>query len=69
MLELDLLIGKYAKENIPNLSTDQCKQYEQEILTAETPDLYKWILGKEKAVVSSFFFIEKIKEEMGVKAD
>lgn len=48
MLELDIVVGKYAKQFAPNFTLDECQEYQQEILTMETPELYNFILGTEK---------------------
>ena len=38
-LELDVLIGKYAEENVPKLTDEELDEFEH-ILTLENPDLY-----------------------------
>ena len=45
MLELDLVIGKWAKKNIPSLNLEQCQKYQGEVLDQETPELYRKIIG------------------------
>jgi succinate dehydrogenase flavin-adding protein (antitoxin of CptAB toxin-antitoxin module) len=44
--ELDLIVGTWAKYNIPNYSHQQLLQFNQEVLHHETPDLLKKILGQ-----------------------
>lgn len=66
MLELDIVIGRWAKQNIPNLSTDQCRQYAEEVLSNETPDLYRMILGADETPDSNpDHFINTIKRAIG----
>ena len=48
MLELDLIIGTWAKENIPNLSEEECEKYSTQVIAKETPDLYKLVIGIDK---------------------
>lgn len=45
--EIDLLLGRFADENIPNFDAEQLRQYE-ELLQNNDPDLYNWITGKEE---------------------
>ena len=47
MLELDLVISKYVTKHIDQWSDQQCNQFHNQILTKETPDLYKLIISKE----------------------
>ena len=47
MKELDISIGKWAAQNSKNLSLEECRQFESEVLDLETPDLWE-ILLKEK---------------------
>lgn len=44
MKELDLSVGKWARENAKDLTLEDCRQFEQEILDLETPDLHDIIL-------------------------
>jgi succinate dehydrogenase flavin-adding protein (antitoxin of CptAB toxin-antitoxin module) len=43
MLELDLIIGHWARKNIPSLSYQECLDFQTEILQAETPVLVKYL--------------------------
>ncbi|KAK8795243.1 hypothetical protein WA588_004092, partial [Blastocystis sp. NMH] len=45
MLEVDLLLGKWSKENINRLTRDELDQYEA-LLNSETVDIFAWITGK-----------------------
>ena len=46
-LEVDLLLGTWASENVMSLSTDQLKQYEL-ILNQETLDIYNFIIERDE---------------------
>jgi len=48
MLELDLVIGSWAKQNVPKFSEEQCSRYDSQVLSRETPDLYKLVIGIDK---------------------
>ena len=48
MLELDLVIGSWAKRNVPSFTEEQCLKYDSQILAKETPDLYKFIIGSDR---------------------
>ena len=45
MLELDLIMGKWSKDNISLLNDHELDLFE-EILEVETPDLLKMVLGQ-----------------------
>jgi len=45
-LEVDLLMGTWAVENVPALSAAELDEYE-EILNCETIDIYNFITGKD----------------------
>ena len=45
-LEVDLLLGSWASENVPTLSKDECDAYEH-ILNCETIDIFNFITGKD----------------------
>ena len=47
-LELDLIVGLWAGDNVPSLSPPQLEQV-QEVLECENPDLFKWLTGQETA--------------------
>ncbi|KAM7453281.1 hypothetical protein BLSTO_05975 [Blastocystis sp. subtype 1] len=45
MLEVDLLLGKWATENVNRLTHDELEQYEA-LLNSETVDIFAWITEK-----------------------
>ena len=45
-LEVDLLLGSWAAENVPTLSKEDCDAYEH-ILNCETIDIFNFITGKD----------------------
>lgn len=46
-LEMDLLVGIWAEQQVPILSDEMLIQF-SEVLDQENPDLYKWLTGQEK---------------------
>lgn len=48
LLELDLLLGVFAKDNIDRYSAEELDRFEA-LSLEETPDLMKWALAKEEA--------------------
>ena len=46
-LELDILMGTWATDNLASLDTTELHQF-AELLTCETPDLFKWVTGQEE---------------------
>lgn len=59
--EMDLLMGSFALQYVPEMSEDDLTIYDA-ILEENDPDLYNWITGKEDApanLQSSLF--EKLK--------
>lgn len=46
MKELDLLVGNWAKLNVPKLNYEELHQFNAEVLSKETPDLNKTLLGR-----------------------
>eukprot|EP00246_Nothoceros_aenigmaticus_P000609 TRINITY_DN10863_c0_g1_i2.p1 TRINITY_DN10863_c0_g1~~TRINITY_DN10863_c0_g1_i2.p1 ORF type:complete len:163 (+),score=23.34 TRINITY_DN10863_c0_g1_i2:106-594(+) len=46
-LELDLILGKWAEDNVPSLD-DALLQGTAQLLDAESPDLWKWVTGQEE---------------------
>ena len=46
--EMDLLLGSFAREHVPNFSEEELAIYE-ELLQENDPNLYNWIIGKEEA--------------------
>ena len=66
MLELDIVIGKWAQQNIPNFTLEECKQYANEVISKETPDLYRLILGDtEISELPNEYYIKRIKQAIG----
>lgn len=47
-LELDLIVGLWAEENVPSLKPPELRQL-QEVLECENPDLFKWLTGQDAA--------------------
>ena len=47
-LEMDLLVGMWAENNVPKMDAAQLKAME-EVLDQENPDLFKWLTGQESA--------------------
>ena len=57
MLEIDLLVGRWAKTNLPNFSFVECEKYNKEILSIETPELFRLLLNNNsKFEKNSFLF-------------
>lgn len=48
MKEMDLILGSFAKKNVPDMSEEELHQFE-ELLKENDPNLYNWITGKEEA--------------------
>ncbi len=46
-LEVDLILGSWANENVPTLSAEELEQFE-EVLKLETVDVYNIITGKQE---------------------
>lgn len=44
--EMDLIMGSFADQNIPQMAEDDLALYD-DILQHPDPDLYSWITGKE----------------------
>ena len=61
MKEMDLIMGTFARKNVPDFSEEELEQYD-ELLKENDPNLYNWITGKEDppANVASDLF-EKLK--------
>lgn len=47
-LEMDFLLGDWARENLPSLSDEQLAQYSL-VLDEEIPDLFQWLTKQEDA--------------------
>eukprot|EP01084_Bolivina_argentea_P126044 223244_1 len=48
LLEVDLLLGKWAADNVPLLSQDEVNEYET-LLNCETIDVLNYVTGKDDA--------------------
>ena len=46
--EMDLILGSFAAQNVPNFSEEELAAYDL-LLTNNDPDLYNWITEKETA--------------------
>ncbi len=46
--EMDLIMGSFARANIPNFTKSELSEYDQ-LLCNNDPDLYNWITEKEPA--------------------
>ncbi len=46
--EMDLIMGSFARANVPNFTDDELAEYDQ-LLCNNDPDLYNWITRKEPA--------------------
>lgn len=46
--ELDLLMGTFADQYVPDFSEEELAHYD-EILLHSDPDIYNWITGQEEA--------------------
>lgn len=44
--EMDLLLGSFAKKNVPSMSVEELDIFD-EILQENDPNLYNWITGQE----------------------
>lgn len=49
MLELDLILQRFLATQVDQLTEPQIKIFE-ELLTAQDPDLYAWLMGYEAPV-------------------
>ncbi|WIA12036.1 hypothetical protein OEZ85_012115 [Tetradesmus obliquus] len=47
-LELDLLVGLWAEQHIPQMDTGMLQQFSV-VLKQENPDLFKWLTGQQQA--------------------
>jgi len=52
-LELDVLLGRWAADNIAGLSVGEVEQLER-LLDAETPDLFRWIASEDPCAPAEF---------------
>jgi succinate dehydrogenase flavin-adding protein (antitoxin of CptAB toxin-antitoxin module) len=44
MKELDISLGRWAAENAKNLSLEDCRLFESQVLDMESPDIYQLVL-------------------------
>ena len=51
--EMDLVLGTYADNNLSSMSYDELIHF-QGFLNLSDPDLYKWLISKEKAFPEEF---------------
>lgn len=61
MLELDIVVGSWAKQHIPSLNYEECLKFNKEILQMETPVLTKYIIG-ELPLPEENAYLKKLKE-------
>lgn len=61
MLELDLVVGSWAREKIPTMDRQECLDYNKEVLELETPNIYRKILGTEKNSLENKGYIRDLK--------
>jgi succinate dehydrogenase flavin-adding protein (antitoxin of CptAB toxin-antitoxin module) len=74
LLELDLLIGRWATDNVPKMDAREIEHYTQ-ILEEENPDLWKWLTEQADApadmkanpVFASL--CDHVRKELEAKAD
>merc|ERR1740130_637211 len=45
-LEMDMMLGNWAAENLATLEEEQLNQF-QEVIDMENPDLYVWLTGQQ----------------------
>ena len=48
MLEMDLLVGKWAKKHLSEYDWEGTEKFERQVLRLETPDLYNLVMIEEK---------------------
>ena len=64
--EMDVIVGKYASEKIPEMNADDLKQME-EFLTIPDRDLEGWIMRKEYSADNEHInIIERIRQFHGL---
>ena len=44
--EMDLLMGSFARQHVPDMDDDSLADFEA-LITVADPDLYNWLLGRE----------------------
>lgn len=50
MLEMDLLIGKWCRQNIHTLDLEETQRLEREIFRVETPDLHRLMMMEPEEI-------------------
>lgn len=50
--EMDMLLGRFAEENVPDFDPDQLAEFEA-ILQIPDPDLYDWVTGRKEPPANS----------------
>ena len=60
MKELDLLVGRWAEIHLPGMTYEQLQEYNERVLTVETPDLYKNLLDHQ-APLPTDEYLKRIK--------
>jgi succinate dehydrogenase flavin-adding protein (antitoxin of CptAB toxin-antitoxin module) len=58
MLEVEVLLKKWAAENLKGLTREQLVQFHDEVLAVETPDLYQILIGKQ--AVPDVFYLQAV---------
>mmetsp|Transcript_7097 Transcript_7097/g.12987 ORF Transcript_7097/g.12987 Transcript_7097/m.12987 type:complete len:101 (-) Transcript_7097:134-436(-) len=48
MLEVEVLLKRWATANLSKLSHEELVQFHDEVLTLETPELYKLLIGQQQ---------------------
>ncbi len=61
--EMDLIMGTFANQNVPNFTQEELNEYEA-LLTENDPDLYNWLTKKEPATdkVAAMGVFQKLME-------
>jgi antitoxin CptB len=62
--EMDLIMGRFAKENVPDFNEADCMIFE-DLLQENDPNLYNWLTGKEEppANLTSLPMLQRIKSQ------
>lgn len=46
MRELDKIVGDWAEKHVESMSVEHCQQFEEEVLSLESVDLYEFLTDK-----------------------
>lgn len=66
MLELDVILIPFLEEHFENLSESQQKMF-SELLSADDPDLYTWLMGYGKSDKNEFnLMVQIIRNKIGI---